>query len=616
MKTEKRYISEIRSVEGESSRHIVGYALLFNTRSVQLGDFVETIAPTALNQDIINRSDILCLLDHNIQKGVLARSRNGQGSLTLTLDEKGLKYEFDAPETTLGDELLEGVRRGDIANSSFSFVVARDNWEQLPDGTYLRIILEFAELFDVSPVYKPAYNETSVDCRGLEALKKEIESRDMNKDENKEVEEKEEQKPAEEPKQTEEKPADEEAPKSEEETEQKSCQSGDESEKREDEPEDNEEGDDKEPEAETKEDAPADQKPAEGEEKEEETKADEKRNKTIAMKKINLTEAIRAAYSGKISDEQATVFNEARNKMIANGLTIGDNEIVMPFVQGEKRATAPATANGVFTASYTDAQGAVNVQTDVYNILEPLRNNLVLAQAGATVLSGLRGNVRIPKMSKGNAFWESETAAAQKSGQTFSKIELKPLRCSAYVEISKALLMQSEDSNINDIITRDVLAAVSEKIESTFLGADAGDETKPAGIFNGITANTVAIKYDDIVDYETALEEKNVNDYVYILSPKAKAALRKLPLDAGSGRFVMEDGEVLGRQSFVTGNVVDKGLLVIDPAECVYGIWGNGMSILVDPYTTSLNDTVRIVVTVYVDVKMRRSEAAKAVILK
>ena len=219
-------------------------------------------------------------------------------------------------------------------------------------------------------------------------------------------------------------------------------------------------------------------------------------------------------------------------------------------------------------------------------------------------------------MSKGNAFWESETAASQKAGQTFDKIELKPLRCSAYVEISKALLMQSEDSNINDIITRDVLAAVSEKIESTFLGADAGDDTKPAGIFNGITANTAAIKYDDVIDYETALEEKNVNDYVYILSPKVKAAMRKLALDSGSGRFVMENGEVLGRQSFVTGNVVDKGLLVVDPKEIVFGIWGNGMSVLIDPYTSALNDTVKVIVNIYVDVKMRRSEAAKAVILK
>lgn len=595
MKREKRYISEL--VGEGNGRHITGYALLFNTRSVQLGDFVETIAPTALNQDIINRSDVLCLLDHNLQKGVLARSRNGQGSLTLTLDEKGLKYEFDAPQTALGDELLEGVKRGDISNSSFSFVVARDNWEQLPDGTYLRTILEFDRLFDVSPVYQPAYDETSVECdmRGLEALKKEIESR-MTKDETKEDEVKDEDvkdTPAEEPAQTEEP----------QEGENKS-DDPDENECRADEPEE------KEPEPA---DTPADE---EKEEKEGEPKQDEKRNTNIAMKKINLTDAIRAAYSGKMSDEQATVFNEARSKMVANGLTVGDNEIVMPFMQGEKRATAPATANGVFTASYSDAQGAVNVQTDVYNILEPLRNNLVLAQAGATVLSGLRGNVRIPKMSKGNAFWESETAASQKSGQTFSKIELKPLRVSAYVEISKALLMQSEDSNINDIITRDVLAAVSEKIESTFLSADAGDDTKPAGIFNGITANTAALKYGDVVDYETALEEANINNYVYILSPKSKAELRKLALDSGSGRFVMENGEVLGRKAFVTGNVVSKGMAIIDPAEVVFGIWGNGMSVLIDPYTSALNDTVKVIVNIYVDIKMRRDEAVKAVILK
>lgn len=591
---EKRYISEIRSVGGgENSRHIEGYALLFNVRSVQLGDFSEVIMPSALTDEILKRSDVLALLNHDITRGVLARSRNGEGSLTLTIDEKGLKYEFDAPNTALGDELIEGIKRGDIRNSSFSFLVKRDEWQQTPEGGYLRIIHEFDQLFDISPVYQPAYDETTVDCRGLDNLKKEIESRMTEETKPAEDEVKDEDvkdTPAEEPAQTEETKSDE--PKDENE-----CRADEEPESK----EENEPAD-----------APADE---EKEEKEDEPQENENRN-NIAMKKINLTDAIRAAYSGKMSDEQATVFNEARSKMIANGLTVGDNEIVMPFMQGEKRATAPATANGVFTASYTDAAGAVNVQTDVYNILEPLRNNLVLAQAGATVLSGLRGNVRIPKMSKGNAYWESETAAAQKSGQTFDKIDLKPLRVSAYVEISKQLISQSEDSNIDDIITRDVLAAVSEKIESTFLSADAGDDTKPAGIFNGVTANAAALKYGDVVDYETALEEANINDYVYILSPKAKAELRKLALDAGSGRFVLENGEVLGRKAFVTGNVVTKGMAVIDPKEVVFGIWGNGMSIIVDPYTTSLNDTIRIVVTVYVDIKMRRSEGVKAVILK
>lgn len=602
MKKEQRYISEIRSVEGENSRHIVGYALLFNTPSIQLGDFQEVIKPEALNADILKRSDVLALLDHNISRGVLARSKYGEGSLQLTIDEKGLKYEFDAPNTALGDELLEGIRRGDIANSSFSFLVKRDEWQETPDGKYLRTIYEFDQLFDVSPVYQPAYDETSVEIglRGLENFKKEIEKR-MTKDEERNEDEvkDEETKPAEEPAQNEEKPAEEPA---------KDAEPTDEDEQRNDEEAEAEDKD--------KENEPADQSADKDEEvKEDEPKTDKEENRNIAMPKINLSQAIRAAYSGKMSDEQATVFNEARSKMIANGLNVGDNEIVMPFVQGEKRAVAPATANGVFTATFSDEAGAVNVQTDVYNILEPLRNNLVIAQAGATVLSGLRGNVRIPKMSKGNAFWESETAEAQKAGQKFDKVELKPLRVSTYVEISKALLMQSEDSNINDIITRDIIAAVSEKIESTFFGDEAADDTKPAGLFDGVTANAAALTYGDIVDYETELEGENINDYVYILSPKAKAALRKLPLDKGSGRFVMENGEVLGREAFVTGNVVEKGMIVVDPKEIVFGIWGNGMSILIDPYTSALNDTVRVIVTMYVDVKMRREEGAKAVIL-
>lgn len=260
MKKEQRYISEIRSVEGENSRHIVGYALLFNTPSIQLGDFQEVIKPEALNADILKRSDVLALLNHNISRGVLARSKYGEGSLQLTIDEKGLKYEFDAPNTALGDELLEGIRRGDIANSSFSFLVKQDGWEETPDGKYLRTIYEFDQLFDVSPVYQPAYDETSVEIglRGLENFKKEIESR-MTKDE--------------EPAQNEEKPAEEPA---------KDAEPTDEDEQRNDEEPDAEDKD--------KENEPADQSADKDEEvkEDEQPKQDKEENRNnIAMPKIN-----------------------------------------------------------------------------------------------------------------------------------------------------------------------------------------------------------------------------------------------------------------------------------------------------------------------------------------
>ena len=151
-----------------------GYAALFNSSSVPLlsldGAFTETIATGAFD-GVVEVSDVKCTLNHDTGRGLLARARNGKGSLTLTVDERGLKYAFDAPNTSLGDELLEGIRRGDISGSSFAFTVAKDTWEKLRDGTYARTIEKIERLYDVSPVYDPAYPETTVDVRGLEELR-------------------------------------------------------------------------------------------------------------------------------------------------------------------------------------------------------------------------------------------------------------------------------------------------------------------------------------------------------------------------------------------------------------------------------------------------------------
>lgn len=173
MKKEIRQTTESPAVDKES-RRVEGYAALFNSSSVPLvdwdGTFTETIAPGAFD-GVAEVSDVKCLLNHDTSRGLLARARNGKGSLSLTVDERGLKYAFDAPKTALGDELLEGIRRGDISGSSFAFTVAKDTWEKLSDGTYARTIDKVERLYDVSPVYDPAYPETTVDARGLEELR-------------------------------------------------------------------------------------------------------------------------------------------------------------------------------------------------------------------------------------------------------------------------------------------------------------------------------------------------------------------------------------------------------------------------------------------------------------
>ena len=177
MEKELRYLenSEIRA--SQDSREVDGYAMLFNVTSRNLGGFVERIDTEAVN-GVIEQSDIMAVLNHDNSRGILARSRFGVGSLTLSVDEKGLRYTFSAPKTALGDECLEYLRRGDITQSSFAFAVAEDNWSKQEDGTYLRTIKKFERLYDVSPVFEPAYFGTTVSCRSFDEFKAEEERKE------------------------------------------------------------------------------------------------------------------------------------------------------------------------------------------------------------------------------------------------------------------------------------------------------------------------------------------------------------------------------------------------------------------------------------------------------
>lgn len=176
-KKEIRNTSYEVTVDNES-RTVEGYAMLFDTPSTGLS-FTEVIERGALD-GVLDKSDVFALLNHNQSRGILARSNKGKGSLTLSVDQKGLKYRFEAPNTPIGDELLENLKRGEIDSSSFAFTVEKDTWERGKDGKTKRTIQKIAELYDVSPVYNAAYSKTSVYKRGMEDL--EAEEQNLLKD--------------------------------------------------------------------------------------------------------------------------------------------------------------------------------------------------------------------------------------------------------------------------------------------------------------------------------------------------------------------------------------------------------------------------------------------------
>ena len=162
----RNYAGPVNVVGEDEKRTVEGYALLFDTPSDGLS-FTEVIERGALD-GVIEKSNIFALLNHDQSRGILARSKNGIGTLSLTIDDLGLKYRFEAPRTALGDELLEYLRRGEVSESSFAFTVLPKNetWEQISDDVWKRTIHKFDALYDVSPVYDAAYSATSVNLRG------------------------------------------------------------------------------------------------------------------------------------------------------------------------------------------------------------------------------------------------------------------------------------------------------------------------------------------------------------------------------------------------------------------------------------------------------------------
>jgi len=166
-----------RAAEREDKKNvIVGYAAVFNSDSIDLGGFIERINSGAFD-GVIEISDVFCVLNHDNRRGILGRSRMGKGTLKLSVDENGLRYETELPNTELANEIMQYIERGEISQSSFAFTVKEETWIENEDGTYLRIINKIDRLFDVSPVYEPAYPDTSVAQRGLENFKSEMEAK-------------------------------------------------------------------------------------------------------------------------------------------------------------------------------------------------------------------------------------------------------------------------------------------------------------------------------------------------------------------------------------------------------------------------------------------------------
>lgn len=153
---------------GEDKRRVIeGYAIVFGQESEELCDWTETyreiIEPTAITQEEIAQHDVIATMWHNREK-VLARSKNGEGTLTLTVDARGVKATFEVPDTADGQNAYELVKRGDIQGMSFVYWTDERTgveWKR-EGGRLIRRVKHIDHLADVTLATSPAYTQTSV----------------------------------------------------------------------------------------------------------------------------------------------------------------------------------------------------------------------------------------------------------------------------------------------------------------------------------------------------------------------------------------------------------------------------------------------------------------------
>ena len=562
---------ELRS-ENEG-RHISGKAISFDTQSNDIG-FIEILHRGCITQELIDSSNIVFLYNHDYNQ-VIARANKGKGTLNIDLRDDGVYFDLEVPNTTMGNDLLENIRLGNITQCSFGFNYANEEGaykdEKIGDVWY-RNVYKIGELYDLSAVTYPAYDDTYVNARMQERSKME--------DKLKETEEIQKE---------DEKMSDDRA------CEKKSDERA--SEKNSDEKEINNEDNTKSEEEKSE------------EEKSEEEKSDEKDSNTddkMSDKEDKDSDSEKDPEDDSKTDSKDEKRNENKKsyKMKKNIIL---SEIRSALNSADHKVTLPAETRTVTQTVSGDGVHDEIVETEFKGLLEPLYADSVISNLGITIYNGLpAGDFKVSAMGKGAAAWADETGTAAESKNTFSHVTLQPKRISAQLSYSKQFLAQ-DTIGAEAAIRRDIYNALVAKIQSTMLSADASGANKPAGIFNGVTAKNIS-SYAELCDVEATVDDSNVKgERKYLMSNKAKAILRCMPKSSLTTELVLDGNDIDGTPVIANSDVPTTQYAYGDFSNIVMGTWGN-VDLIIDPYTLAAENSVRIVVNAFVDWKKVRKD--------
>ena len=267
------------------------------------------------------------------------------------------------------------------------------------------------------------------------------------------------------------------------------------------------------------------------------------------------------------------------------------------------------------TATDSGDTGDKLIATELGAVIEPLRNVPILQQLGARVLSGLSSNVSIPKAGNTTAYWTGENTAATESTPTLGSITLSPKRVAGYTEVSKQLLMQSNIAGgVEAMLREDILFQLNLAIDAA--GIDGGGTNEPAGILDNSDINSVTMSgstptFAEVVEAEQKILEDNAqgSSMAVLTTPAMAAGMKTTTVDSGSGRFVLQDGQVNGYRAVVSNQMTASTLVQGDFSQVILANFGAGADITTDATTLALQGLVRIHAARYVDSNLRHPQA-------
>ena len=274
----------------------------------------------------------------------------------------------------------------------------------------------------------------------------------------------------------------------------------------------------------------------------------------------------------------------------------------------------------------TPTAGGNLVATDLLagSFIDALRNAMVIDGLGARFLTGLVGNIAIPKLTgSASAYWVAENTAPTESQQTIGQVTMSPKTVGAYTDISRRLLLQSS-LDVEGMVQNDIAQILGLAIQQAAISG-TGASNQPSGILTQVTSSVIggtngaAPTWANIVQLESdvAVANADVGTLAYLTNAKVRGKLKTTSKVSGQNGFVWESGDtpLNGYRAGVTNAVpsnltkgtssgVASAIIFGNWADLVIGMWG-GLDLTVDPYSGSTAGTVRIVALQDVDIALR-----------